>query len=817
MCLLRRLAVILFLALIVSCVQGQSALNWVPEPSLLTPRDSGATIMGANGSIYVLAGNTSLPRSVEFLADIDTAWTPAPLMPQGRIAPGAVIATNAAFFVFGGKNNGRAVKETFYYLNGGGSNNQASMKTARYRFAFANTLYNIYAIGGLDSNDQPMSAVEFYYQPTNRWTQITPLPEARSNFQAVSDGSNIITFGGSIVGSAVTNTVYRLTTGINTWSQLAPMPVATRDSAVVFGDNNLIYVIGGFSATGAVNTVQIYNTVTDTWRLGTPLPFAVGSASAAINRSGKILVTGGIGTSGANVANVWSSFQENAPPVFTPFFSTSVNAGETFSAQMVANGNPSPTFSLVVGPAEISVDENSGELTWRTNLSDIGAHEVTIRATNVAGFADSTFTINVYPPAPTGLTAGNITGNTATLAWNAFQTDSGTTSYRVYSIVHRSRGSISYALAGETSSTTFNVNGLSSGFGYGYVVTNVVNGLESAKSVSASFLTLQPSAPVGVTVTAQTQTSVTLSWSAPPASPLPVVAFRIYGYNPNTFQFGVWIDNITGTSATITGLLPNTSYQFYVVSLDAVFNQSGYAAPPLVTTSSLPSLFHVFAFQRPTNYGGGYFPETVAAINGDRLMLVSAEAHSWAVLDYIVGTNGLPRATFSMVSGPSGMTINPITGVVSWTNVSAPVGVYTATVRGTNVEGSTDFSFNYTVYPAGSDLLSPTEPLYFVTNATNVTRTSATINWSPSTDNVGVAGYKVFISSPPPPCGRIGGCPPLPTTIAPIAVVSGSATSVTINNLTPGTAYGMWVQAFDAAGNTSFLTAAVRQNFVTQP
>ena len=811
--------ILVFVLGLFGCAQAQSGMNWSSAPNLLSPRDSAAAV-NSSGNIYVLGGTTTAPLSVDTLAGGALNWTAAPPLPQARIAPGAGLASNGQIFVFGGKSSGRALKEAFYYDPAtGAASNQASMKSLRYRFASVNVFGTFYAFGGLTSGDQPINAVEAYFPSVNRWNQLNPMPEARSNFSAVFDGTYMMTFGGSIAGSAATNTVYRLQYGgPGTFTTLAPMPIATRDSAVVLGANRLIYVIGGFSAAGTpIGDVQIYDIANDSWRVGAPLPVAVGAAGAVIDNGGKIVVIGGIDATNNNKALVWMSRQADAPPVFNSFPSTYAVAGQAFNYQARANGNPSPTYSLLANPNGMTIDGTNGLISWTPTLTQTGAQNVTVRASNSAGFADQTFTIGTAPPAPTGLTAGSVTANSAALAWDSLAPEAGAASYKIYQLIHTR--SVSYVLLAETGTPSIVINGLISGRAYTFVVVNSVSGFDSPKSAPVFVVTLQPAAPTGVAVTTITQTSVTLSWTAPAASPVPIAGYRIYEYDSNISQMVIRVDNITGTSATVNGLLPNTTHLFYVVAYDAVFNQSGFVTAPVITTSTLPSLFHMPAFVRPPNYGSGFFPETVAAVNGDRLMLVSADAHSSAAVDYVVSTTGLPRATFSMVTGPAGMTIDPVTGVVSWTNVSAAVGTYTAAVRGTNAEGSTDFSFNYTVYPAGTDILSPTEPLYFQTNATNVTGTSATINWSPSTDNTGVAGYRIYTSSPPPPCGGRGlnTCPPPPTNIPPTAVVDGTTVSVTLNNLIPNSRYGMWIVAFDAAGNTSFVTAAVRPTFSTLP
>jgi Fibronectin type III domain len=81
----------------------------------------------------------------------------------------------------------------------------------------------------------------------------------------------------------------------------------------------------------------------------------------------------------------------------------------------------------------------------------------------------------------------------------------------------------------------------------------------------------------------------------------------------------------------------------------------------------------------------------------------------------------------------------------------------------------------------GGDSAPPTPP----SNVTpsSITGTGLTLSWSPSTDNVGVAGYRVYVGS-----SQVG---------------SPTGTSQDIAGLTCGTNYTLGVEAFDAAGNVS--------------
>ncbi|MBC2023997.1 chitinase [Listeria booriae] len=93
------------------------------------------------------------------------------------------------------------------------------------------------------------------------------------------------------------------------------------------------------------------------------------------------------------------------------------------------------------------------------------------------------------------------------------------------------------------------------------------------------------------------------------------------------------------------------------------------------------------------------------------------------------------------------------------------------------------------VVPDPSDAVAPTAPTNLATVAANVTDVAVPLSWSASTDNVGVAGYKVY---------RNG---------TEVATVSG--TSYTDTGLTASTAYTYTVKAYDAAGNVSAASTAL--------
>jgi predicted esterase len=86
----------------------------------------------------------------------------------------------------------------------------------------------------------------------------------------------------------------------------------------------------------------------------------------------------------------------------------------------------------------------------------------------------------------------------------------------------------------------------------------------------------------------------------------------------------------------------------------------------------------------------------------------------------------------------------------------------------------------------GDDLTPPTAP----TNVTvpTTTLTSALVEWTESTDNVGVVAYRIYVVPPSGP---------------PYVAVTTNETFGVVTNLDPGTTYTIYVVAVDAKGNVS--------------
>ena len=101
--------------------------------------------------------------------------------------------------------------------------------------------------------------------------------------------------------------------------------------------------------------------------------------------------------------------------------------------------------------------------------------------------------------------------------------------------------------------------------------------------------------------------------------------------------------------------------------------------------------------------------------------------------------------------------------------------------------GTNSFSVTATTGGSGGDTTPPSVPGNLA--VTGVTSSSASLSWSPSSDNVGVAGYRVY---------RNG-----------TQVGTTAGTSFTDTGLSASTQYSYRVAAYDAAGNVSAQSSAV--------
>jgi chitodextrinase len=206
-------------------------------------------------------------------------------------------------------------------------------------------------------------------------------------------------------------------------------------------------------------------------------------------------------------------------------------------------------------------------------------------------------------------------------------------------------------------------------------------------------------------------------------------------------------------------------------------------------------------------------PRTDGQNTGAELMIWLNHTGSVQPVGSRVGTVNLAGATWDVWFGNIGWNVVSYVRTQSTTSIAFPVRTFydDAVSRGyaqrswylTSVQagfepwvggvGLAVNDFSYSVGGGGgADTTAPSTPTGL--SASGVTSNGASLSWSASTDNVGVAGYDVYRS-------QGGG------TFTQVGTASG--TSFAATGLSPSTTYSFYVRARDAAGNVSGNSSAV--------
>jgi hypothetical protein len=83
--------------------------------------------------------------------------------------------------------------------------------------------------------------------------------------------------------------------------------------------------------------------------------------------------------------------------------SANLQVGQTLQVTLLGYGNLPPTYALVSGPANMTLDPNSGAVTFSPTAGEVGTFYATFTATNSVGTSTATFAFTVGP----SLTAGD--------------------------------------------------------------------------------------------------------------------------------------------------------------------------------------------------------------------------------------------------------------------------------------------------------------------------------------------------------------------------------------------------------------------------
>lgn len=538
-------------------------------------------------------------------------------------------------------------------------------------------------------------------------------------------------------------------------------PTAVTDlAATATGDTSATLSWSASSDNVAVTNYEIFRDGVSIGNAGNATTFGVTGLSPNNSYSFTVVAQDEAGNSSgiSNLVTITTTDTEAPSPV------SDLSAASTTDNSTVLSWTAT-TDNLGVTNYEVFQDGNrigsSGtETSFNvTGLSAQTSYTFTVIAQDAAGNSSSVSnSVNITtlsppdneaPSAISDLSASGTSETGSTLSWSASEDNIAVTEYEVF------QDGISIGVSGTL--TSYTVENLIPGTGYEFTVRAKDGaGNTSAESNSVSLTTLSdttaPSEVTNLTASNTSDISTYLSWTAGTDN-IAITNYEIY-------QDGNRIGNsLTSNFYTVSGLSPNTTYNFVVVAQDAAGNFSADSNSVSVTTESTPDT------EAPSAIADLAASNTTA---NSTYLTWSASTDNVGVSDYEVFQDGIS------IDSTGTNTFYAVTGLLSGNS-------YEFTVLAKDASGNTSEISN-TVNVSTPDNVAPST----ITNlsASNTTDTSTTLTWSASTDNVGISHYQIY---------RDG-----------VSIANNiSATTYTATGLNSETAYSFVVVAFDNAGNFS--------------
>ena len=218
------------------------------------------------------------------------------------------------------------------------------------------------------------------------------------------------------------------------------------------------------------------------------------------------------------------------------------------------------------GVTSLLDDVSADTLSYKVSASPVAVSYYVTAYTNgiLVHEGAASASVTVKSEIPYNLTSKN--GITSiTLSWTGLNGASGY-------IVYYDKGSGKYEWAGRTNGTSLTLKKLSENTKYNLAVKAYYNadgsaeykeGVSTLSEISATHLTGTQNAPAtGLKLKTNGTTSQTLTWTAPNKN---VDGYRVYFFNKETGEYKR-AAQVTGTTATISGLEPGKEYAFMVRS-----------------------------------------------------------------------------------------------------------------------------------------------------------------------------------------------------------------------------------------------------------
>lgn len=396
-----------------------------------------------------------------------------------------------------------------------------------------------------------------------------------------------------------------------------------------------------------------------------------------------------------------------------------------------------------------------------TGLTPETTYQIVVEAVDEAGNIARARAVEVVtledteaPDAPTNVKASEITETSAKITWTASTDNIKVAGYNIYvDDVQVNRDLVT--------GTEYTLTDLKAGSTYKVVVEAVDTSNNTQKSEAGTVKTVDttsPSVPSEVTVGNITHNSAEVTWQESTDN------VGVTGYNIYLNNKLVNTSPVTELRCELTALEAETEYQVKVEALDEAGNTS-VSDPISFTTKTAPDN------EAPTAPGG---------------VAVSSITDNSAVVSWTASTDNVGVAGYNIYLNDNKINALPVTELQFQLTGLAAETEYQVRIEAVDGAGNTSSSGSISFATEAlqtSDNEAPTVPSGVAVSG--ITESTAVVSWTESTDNVGVAGYNIYLND-----NKVNA---LPIT----------ELKFQLTGLTAETEYQVKVEALDEAGNSS--------------
>ena len=545
---------------------------------------------------------------------------------------------------------------------------------------------SILALAGPATTSYNLTATDPTWQAKLTPT-VQPLDFARSS-PGVGPLSNgyFIVFGGSQNGFATTgvtqydpNTVSVVDGQQNQTRSLRSMNTLCALFGWATDTSYLSYAIGGQDNNGTpLATMEAYNPTTNSWSFLASLPQTLYSESAVSDGAGHLYTFGGVAANGSitNVVNRYTIATNTWDQVAAMPVGVRDNAAVLASDGLiyVLGGKTASGATATVQSYNITTNTWTVQPSLPQALSSEAAAVDSLGRIEVLGGYDA----NGNPLATIWISQKLTQADLAPTITSKAVTSDVVNSPVTYQVLSSANPQATYSLTTAPAGMTINAStGLISWtptYATEIVASVTVVASNSVGQVSQTFsISVSPVTVTGLSGGGISSSSSVLSWTA--SSDPNLIGYDVYLRTPirhsQNFNYTRILTDVTATTVTLTGSSATGTY--VVTAVDSAGIQSAYSAAVSVAAYTAPDLYVV------TTTGGADISDLPLNVGQTGQV-------------YLVQEFANPAPTFSLVSGPSTMSVDPTTGLVTYTPSVADIGNVIPTFAATNPAGTSTLS-----------------------------------------------------------------------------------------------------------------------------